>query len=288
MFTFQSISTIWESSKNRWIIIILGFILLTLMGWAATTFIPEQIDWVRTYRPATRELMALRSPYTIKSFFNPPWILLPMVPIALLPDKIGNGILFVVSLCTIIYSAIRMGAKPLSLVAFSFSFPVLFLLLFGQIDWMIFLGFTLPPQFGLFLVLSKPQVAIPYAIFWLFESWRIGGIRQVLRTFLPVSIMFLISFLVFGIWFKNIDPTIVTTIYNFSLWPFGLVLGLAFLAFALVKRKKEVSIVAGPFFSPYVGVHSWAAPLLAILPLQWLSVAASAGSWIMYFLRIPH
>lgn len=287
MPVYQSISNIWRFQKIRWAIIILGIILLALISWLVGNIIPEQIDWVRTFRPAVREIISLRSPYNIKSFFNPPWILIPMIPFALLPDKIGNGLLFVVSFCTIIYSGVRMGAKPLSLVAFLFSFPVLFLLIFGQIDWMILLGFTLPPQIGLLLILTKPQIAIPYALFWLVESWRIGGIKQVVRVFSPVLSMFIISFLFFGFWFRNIDSNILTAIYNFSIWPFGLVFGLTLVVYSLVKRKKEWSIIGGPFFSPYVAVHSWAAALLAILPNSMGSIAASVVSWIMYFLRIP-
>ena len=275
-----------KTKKYQLAILIIGIILLVFLSWVVGSIIPEQIDWIRTYRPAIRELLAFRSPYRIKSFFNPPWILIPMIPFALLPDKIGNGLLFIVSFCVIIYSAVRMGAKPLSLIFFLFSFPVVFLLIFGQIEWMILLGFTLPPQLGLLLVLSKPQISIPYALFWLIESWRIGGIKQVLRVFFPVFSLFILSILFFGLWFRNIDSNIIHAIYNFSLWPYGLLIGFPLLVYGLFRHKEKFSVFGGPFFSPYVAVHSWATSLLAILSFHWASIVASVVSWIMYFIRI--
>lgn len=276
-----------ETKGIRWIVIFFGLILLILLGIAAANFIPEQIDWVRTFRPAAREVLALRSPYNISTYYNPPWILIPLLPIALLPDKVGNGFLFVISLCALIYSAIRMGAKPFSLIAFLLSFPVVFLLLFGQIDWMILFGLTLPPQIGLIFIFAKPQIAIPYVVFILIESWQKGGYKQVLKVFYPVFVMFLLSNLIFGLWFTDSDLFMLSAIYNYSLWPGGLIFGSVLLVYAIIKHKKEVSISAGPFFSPYVGVHSWTIALVALLPYQWMIGIAAAGSWLMYLIQIP-
>lgn len=286
MFNPKTTQIIRETKGVRWIVISFGLILLTLLGIAAANFIPEQIDWVRTFRPAAREVLALRSPYNISTYYNPPWILIPLMPIALLPDKVGNGFLFVISLCALISSAIRMGAKPFSLIAFLLSFPVVFLLLFGQIDWMILFGLTLPPQIGLIFIFSKPQIAIPYVIFTFIESWRIGGIKQAVRVFLPVTLMFFLSILLFGLWFSDKNLFMVSAIYNYSLWPAGLAPGLVFLGYGLIKRNKNVSIGAGPFFSPYVGVHSWTISLISILRYQWWSIITAAGSWIMYIVQV--
>lgn len=282
----NGITKIWESKKNQLIIIIFGILLLLMIGLAAALFLPQPIDWIRTYRPATRELLALRTPYSIKSFYNPPWILIPTIPFALLPDRVGNGLLFVISFVTIIYSAIKSGGKALSVSAFMLSFPVLFLLLFGQIDWLILLGFTLPPQIGLFFILAKPQIAIPFTAYFLIDSFRKGGIKQVTKVFLPVTLAYIFSFAIFGIWFENIDSNILTEIYNFSLWPFGIPIGIALIIKAIRLHKERFSIIAGPFFSPYVGVHSWSIPLLAILPNKWETLGFSLGTWIVCLIKI--
>jgi len=279
-----TISKLWESKKI--IVIVLGFLLFILIGWAAGSFLPEPIDWIRTYKPATRELIAFRTPYSIASFFNPPWILIPLIPFSLLPEKIGNGLLFVVSFSVVVYVAVKSGGKALSLASFLLSFPVLFLLLFGQIDWLILLGFTLPPQFGLFLILSKPQIAIPYALFILINALTKGGIRLAVRIFMPVTIAFVVSFFLFGFWIGNFGSIKLTEIYNFSLWPIGLPIGIALAIYAIRHQNEGLSIFAGPFFSPYVGVHSWSVPLLTILPNKWETLGFSIGTWIVCLIQI--
>lgn len=284
----QFFQRMWGDKNYRWIIPTIGTAFFILMVWAVGAFVPEQIDWVRTYRPATRELLALRSPYNVPTYYNPPWILIPMIPMAILPDKVGNGVLFVVSFCFIVYSAIRFGAKPVSLLAFLLSFPVIFLLLFGQIDWMVLFGFTLPPQIGLLFILSKPQIGIPYAVFILVESWRSGGIKQVVKVFLPTLLLLIVSFFIFGVWFSKMQPPDLNAIHNLSIWPAGLPIGLALLIFGLRRRKKGLSIIAGPSFSPYVCVHSWSIPMLPILPMQWETIAAAIGSWLVCLIQITN
>jgi hypothetical protein len=280
----EMVASAWKNTRQRWVMVVVVVLGFAAIGWAAARFLPEQIDWVRTYRPAARELLALRSPYNIKSFFYPAWILIPMLPIALLPDVVGNGVLFAVELAAILYVAIRMRAKPLSLIALLVSFPVLFLLLFGQMDWIVLLGFTLPAPLGLIFILAKPQVAVGYAVFMLVESWRDGGrFKKVLINFLPAVAFYLLSFLIWGFWFLGADPNVLVHKCNFSAGAIGIPIGLVLTYLSLKHRKMEFSLLAGVFFSPYVCVHSWTVPLFALLGYPVELVIASIGSWIMYY-----
>ncbi len=279
----EMISSAWKNTRQRWMMVAVAVLGLAVIGWAAARFMPEQIDWVRTYRPAARELLALRSPYNIKSFFYPAWILIPMLPIALLPDLMGNGVLFAVELASILFVAIRLKAKPISLIALLVSFPVLFLLLFGQMDWIVLLGFTLPAPLGLIFILAKPQVAVGYAVFMLVESWRNGGFKKALINFSPAVAMYLLSFLLWGFWFLGADPNVLVHKCNFSAGAIGIPIGLVLTYLALKHRKMEFSLLAGVFFSPYVCVHSWTVPLFALLGYPIELVIASVGSWIMYY-----
>jgi hypothetical protein len=77
---------------------------------------------------------------------------------ALLPENIGRGFLFVVSLAAFAYTDFRLGGKPLALGEFLASPPVLHCLLNSNLDWMPLLGFVLPPPVGLFFLAVKPQV----------------------------------------------------------------------------------------------------------------------------------
>ncbi|MGH2582595.1 MAG: hypothetical protein ACRDFQ_06830 [Anaerolineales bacterium] len=53
-----------------------------------------------------------RSPYDARvGFTNAPWALLPLLPVALLPEAVGRGVLFVITFAVMAVAAVRLGAK---------------------------------------------------------------------------------------------------------------------------------------------------------------------------------
>jgi hypothetical protein len=193
----------WESVKltgrSGLALALLGLALLTFTA-IGSVYLPAGIDWHDTFRPAARELLALRSPYTVDGFYYPIWCLLPLAPLAALPENIGRTLHVLVSLAGFGYVAYRLGAKPLSLAGFLMSPPVLHCLLNANIDWIPLLGVVLPPQAGLFLLVVKPQVGFVVGLFWLVEAWRKGRWREVFRVFAPVTLAMLATFAIFGLY----------------------------------------------------------------------------------------
>src|SRR5689334_13486496 len=203
------------------------------------------LDWIENYRPAALAVWQGASPYAIHHFFAAPWTLIPIIPLALLPYAMGRWCLFVVGLCTFAYLAYRLGARPLTLAFFLLSYPVLADLSNGNIEWLAMLGFVLPPQIGLIFVLIKPQIGIGIAIYWLIEAYQQGGTLQAVRISLPLIIVTLLSFLIFGFWPLHFLDTLAmarkietnnSIYYNASLWPFGLMIGLGLLGISLIKK----------------------------------------------------
>jgi hypothetical protein len=198
-------------------------------------------------------------------------------------------------MCSFAFVAYRMGAKPFILALFLLSYPVLGDLANGNIEWMPMLGFVLPPQIGLMFVLIKPQVGVGVSIFWLLEAWREGGVRQVARTFAPVIILFLGSFLLYGFWPLHFLNTLAlankiqsdnSLDYNASLWPIGVVVGLALLITAIKKRNYRLSIMSSPFLSPYALMATYATSLLAWIKKPWIFLVIWAITWIPVVLRV--
>ena len=264
---------------------ILGItILLVGLIFAISYVLPPGIDWDETYFPAARELLFGRNPYNVQGFFHPTWTLFPILPLALLPSNVGRAAFLVLSLFAFGYSAFRLGAKPLALGAFLISPPVLHCLLNANIDWMPVLGFVLPPQIGLFLVVIKPQVGSTVALFWLIEAWRKNGWREVLRVFAPVTLGLLLSFAIFGLWPLRYGKTL-SFWWNASLWPMSIPVGLALVMASIRKRKMEYAMGAAPCLSPYVLFHSWSGALAAILSAQAETLVAVVGLWILVILR---
>jgi hypothetical protein len=281
-------------TKNNLRAVLLILVVLALVVGAMAVFLPPAVDWQNSIRPAVFELLAGRSPYHLDlgiqgswdpyAFFNAPWALLPLIPLALLPVAVGRALLVIITLLSFGYVAHRLGGKPLAIGLLLVSPPVMHELLVGNIDWLAVLGFILPPQIGLFFVSVKPQVGIGVAVFWLVEAWRKGGWREVVRVFWPITAALVLSMIIFGPWPLRFG-TQTGVWWNASLWPMSIPVGLGLLAAALHKRKIEYSIAASPCLSPYLMMHSWVVALLAVTTSLPVTAAAVGGFWILIIIR---
>ena len=268
-------------------VLLLVFLVVTvlMMIIPLSLILPPGVDWQLAYRPAALAVLAGKSPFSVDGFFNAPWAILVHLPFAFFPEEIGRAALFVIGFIAYGLVAYRFGAKPIAFIAFMISPPVLHGLLNSNIDWLALLGFILPPQLGLFFVVIKPQVGIGVMVFWLYQAWKEGGWRQVLRVFSPITIVLLISFLMFGVWPLRFQQE-VSLWWNASLWPVSIPVGLVLLAYSIRSKEMRYAIPAGPCLSPYVLLHSWVGALLPLLTLQAETVIAVAGLWLVVLLRI--
>jgi len=132
----------------------------------------------------------------------------------------------------------------------------------------------------------KPQVGIGIAIYWFIEAWRSGGIKQVIKTFAPVTIAFLISFWIYGPWILRFKTTLDLSVDNMSLFPNGIFIGLVLLAYSIRRNEKRAAMASGPFLSPYVLQFTWSVPLLALIDDTWLLFVAWIGLWIPVLMRV--
>lgn len=253
------------------------------------------LDWIENYGPAALAVWHGTSPYTVDHFFAAPWAVIPLIPFALLPYAIGRWCLFISGVCTFAYIAYRLGAKPLLLAFFLLSYPVLADLTNGNIEWLAMLGFVLPPQIGLIFVFIKPQIGIGIAIYWLIEAYQQGGISQAARTFLPLIILTLLSFALLGFWPLHFLETLAmarkieannSIYYNASLWPIGLIIGVPLMVIAIMKKQKNLSIMAGPFLSPYALISTYATSLLAWMDKPWVFLIAWLLTWSPFLWKL--
>lgn len=270
--------------KGRYPKLFLILLLLCLLIVILNSFLPPAVDWINIYRPAALALINGKSPYSVDRFSNAPWILLPILPLLLLPESLGRAVLALSAIISLIFIGIKFGAKPLSLLFFLVSPPIISLMLDGNIDWIVAIGFVLPPQLGLFFLAIKPQIGIAVIAFWVWESWKKGGYREVLRVFSPVVAALLISFMVWGLWPMNFNKAFDWG-GNASLWPVSLPLGLALFTASVRKKGLKLAISASPCFSPYVLLHSWIGPLIAILASTPELIAAVIGMWLLVGIR---
>lgn len=216
------------------------------------------VDWKLNYYPALMALLSGHSPY-VAGYYNPPWTLLPLIPLVLLPVAWGAAVLGIANFAAYAYVLARMRVNVI--MAAVLVLLTSFNSINGNIEGLCALGFIMPPQIGLFFVLVKPQIGIGVAAYWAFNIYTEYGWRETLRTFAPVTCAYLLSFIVFGFWMSSPN----NAPWNYSLWPIGPVFGLALMYLAVYKQKLGYAIAAGPFFSPYVNWFTWVIVIIGLL-----------------------
>lgn len=241
----------------------LGLFAIAGLVVLATAHLPPAVDWDGTYRPAAQALMRLENPYAaVDGFYNPPWALLPLSPFIAARDA-GRGAVFIVSLGVYALVAVRMGAKPVPVGLFLTSPPVLHSLLNGNLEWLVLLGVVLPPRWGLFLVLLKPQVTGGLAVYWVVDAWRAGSWRRIARLIWPVTVALLASFALYGLWPLRARH-MPELWWNASLWPLSIPGGVLLLVWATWKREPKAALASSPLLAPYVLLHAWAGAVVAL------------------------
>jgi len=275
-----------DNKRIKYLILLPVYILVIYLIWSN---IPEiyYVDWVYGFRPAVWDMLKWQSPYNGHGVFNAPWTFVILLPLALFPPKVGALLLTLISFFAILFIGIRLGASPI--IALSFLLiPQISLktITNPNIDFLAAFGFILPAQIGLFFLAIKPQIGVGVAIFWLFEAWRDGGWKNVIKVFAPVSIALVISFLIFGpyfmLGFALTDHE--ATLHSYPLWPYALPVGLALLSLAITRREKNISITASQFLSPYVANYTYPFALLGLVKYRLIYWSAYVGVWLIYIL----
>jgi len=234
------------------------------------------IDWTVHFKPAILAMLSGASPFTVRGCFIP-WVLPILTPLALLPEPLDRIALFVTSLVAFGYAARRAGASPLTMALFCLSPPVVACLGCGNVEWLVILGFTLPPYLGMPLVLIKPQVGWIVALFWTVGAWQRGGWIEAIRTVGPTAIIVLASFISFGFWPSQMEG--LYWVGNVSFWPFLIPVGLIALVMALRMREAKYAMVAGPCLSPYALVYSWSGAVFSFIRHPSKLAVLVAGWW---------
>jgi hypothetical protein len=273
------------TSKKIYLYLIIGLLvaLLFVIFKLLYAVIPDGRDWAVFFRPAIIRLFSGGSPYAIISNY-PPWALLPIAPLALLPTRVGTTIMVIASPVIFGFIAHKLGAKLLPVIFLAFSSPVIHNAINNSLDWIPALGLLMPPQIGLFFVLIKPQAGIGVAVFWFFEAWQKDRFKGVIHIFWPVSIAYLISFALYGFWPSTIVDfglKMAGQNQDANLFPWSVPLGLGILFYAIRKKLQTLSISASPLLSPYEAMQSWSSFLLGLVNYPALSISACIISWII-------
>ncbi len=247
-------------------------------------FLPPAVDWSDYYRPATIALINQQSPYSINGFINPPWVLIPMIPLLIFPENVGRAILAVAMMSSLFFVSKKMGAGLIGSIALLLSPPAIQLIMDGNVDWMVTLGFILPPQIGLFFIAIKPQMGIMVIPFWMLLSWKKGGYKELLRVFGPFTIVVLLMLIIFGL-SPIMNQQDIAWGGNASLWPISIPVGMVLFIHSIRNKDINFSIAASPCLSPFVLLHSWIGVFLVLSRQKWETLVAVVGLWIVVIIH---
>mgnify|MGYP001114780248 CR=1 FL=1 len=273
--------------KQKYGLIVIVITLATVAIGLHYRFAPKGWDWIHTFRPATLTMLDGQSPYhdleNDGDFWNPPWTLIPFIPIALLPERLSATVFFFVALISYFIIIMRFKVKITPLLLFFFSPPIMADLATGNNAWLTMLGYLMPPSIGLFFVMIKPQVGGIVAVYWLVEGWREGGFKKVIITFSPVIVAYVLSFLIYGFWTTKL-PSILNGGINLGLYPYSIPLGLFLLSRALQKREIKYAYMASPFLAPYAAINSLGTVVLGLISSTRDTFVTTLGLWIMNYI----
>lgn len=265
-----------KQHEHQWVLIPLMLLTFSCLTFAVYHYAiiepinrggsPIGVDWLFGLRPALVRLLTGGSPYISDGWyvFAPPWVLILYTPFLLLSPELGAAVVIVLGWFAFMFAAVRLGAKPVALVALSLSYPVLHASGQANIDHLIPLSLLLPPQLGLFFVVAKPQLGIGIALYWLFQAFERGGWQEVIRVFSPVTVALLVTFSFYGFYFLR-GSLLLGSGHAISMFPYSLPFAIWLLSFAIRKRQPSAAMAASPLFSPYVGRYSWAVSFYGLL-----------------------
>lgn len=240
------------------ILVFVPAVLLAVGVLAAFNPYTEISDWVTIFSQAVRQW---DDPYSVPFFVNPPW-LLALLPHGFLPPSLGLAvnILLTAGVAALVIRRLGGGRWALVLV---FTSPFFFeLVRWSNIDWVVLVAFLVPPQWGIPILLMKPQSATGAALIW----WKRSGFS--LRLLVPTAVIVGASFVIWGNWLHSfgLPQHPLYQLWNFSPFPYSIPLGVWLLVKAWRTDDDVLAAVATPLFMPYFGIHSVFVPLVLLAP----------------------
>ena len=249
--------------RRNWIGILLLIFLFAITA-TLTANIPTA-DFYENFYKAARTALAGHSPY--ETIYNSaPWGLVPLFPFALFPPVPAHGLYFAACLFLLAYMAWKLRASPLTIVAFMLSPTALGAVLVGNLDPVAAAGMLFPPAFGLLLLLIKPQVGAGVALYYLIDFIRNKRYLDGVKAFAPVAAAYALALVFFPIWYVRIfTNTSAYQVWNRTLFPYSIPIGLFLLWAALRKRNPYFALAATPFLAPYHTFYTYAIVQIGLL-----------------------
>lgn len=260
------------------IVLILSMAIIFLgLCWLYRGIFP-QTDFALFIRQNILLVWQGQNPYLGVGPYIPPWIYLLLGPLLSVPEPVGAALVTLLNLAGLAFLLYRSKTSLPVMAMALFSPVVLSLVMTSNLDGLFLVGALLPPQWGLFIVLAKPQLGLGIALYWAWEAYHSGGIHRLIRVFAPVGLAFLASFALYGVYLLH-GTAIIFTGWNVNrfLFPYLVAPALLLLLAAVRRRRISLSYGVGPLASPYATPNSY----IGLIPAFAWDWRWAAAIWLL-------
>lgn len=224
------------------------FALIAIVSIAIALAMPNSYDFA-TFYYAGRDVLHGVNPYTDSiGYFNPIIVAWLYAPLSLLRYDVAEhiGMFLFVAVYLMALSRIFKGSTGAIMMLSPFT---ILIARYNNLEAFVLLGATLPAGVGVWLLLMKPQLGIFAAIILIvkYRAWKTGAACLAL---LGVSVALGMG-----------RTTPLNARWNFSLFPWSLIVGLPLLWYAWRKRDELTALGASVFVTPYLNIISGCAAL---------------------------
>lgn len=227
-------------------------------------------DWLAFFWQQIEQIGAVQP-----GIFNIPWLFVVLQPLRILGKYPALFLVQAVSLFVVFRLCREFKLSTVRTVLVFLSAPVFWNFFMGQIDGILLGAYLLPPAWAALLALFKPQTN-------LWAGW--DAVKKKPMLLVLVVILVISAFLIWrwplsvksvgsgmvgqgGMISSSLMPTLLVDRWNWSLWPYGILLiPLVFL------KEQPTGMFLSPLVFPYAGLQSLIGPIIA--------AAVKAPAWL--------
>jgi hypothetical protein len=229
-------------------------------------------DW-DVYRQASLDFLRGLNPMRTPFNYLPPWMSLLIAPVAILPRWAGYVVGGVIMLMATIVAVKKLKGDLWTILLVSTTPFLLHNLLWGNLEWVPLLGMLLPSMWGLIWISAKPQSGAGVV---LYDLAQVARRKMPITVLLPFGVTGLLALLLYQYPFSiGTPPAEVVATASYDVFPVGVPVGLALIAWAIKHDDRWLAYAASPLLMPYFTSHTLIGPFLvpATRSKRWAIIA---------------
>lgn len=223
------------------------FLAASVLYWALYQ-LPYFGDFDSVYYP----VLFLDNPYDHIGFLNPPWVLVALYPLKVLPPHAAGAVWMLFSVVSVLYCARQLGADRLAYLLIFINPAFIRFMTSGQLDALVLYGLVVNhPGLSVLLLTIKPQVIGTAVLFRLRHL--------ITKHAVMIAAVVVASFIALGNWpammWHNWSNGVNHAV-SMDIFPYGTPIGAALLWWSIKNDKPVIGALASYFFAPYVSPSS--------------------------------